>query len=66
MIKVNRSRDEGPDGRSCIFESQEFAGAYLSGENNGTQFRLELQGAGGFYQQFQTHAIVFGDHCDAH
>jgi hypothetical protein len=42
----------GRDGVSCIFQSQEFSGKYLSGANNGTQFKLKAKYAAGWYQQF--------------
>jgi hypothetical protein len=42
----------GRDGVSCIFQSQEFDGKYLSGANNETQFKLKTKYAPGWYQQF--------------
>lgn len=42
----------GRDGVSCIFQSQEFSGKYLSGANNETQFKLKAKYAAGWYQQF--------------
>lgn len=49
----------GPDGKSCVFESQKFSGKYLSGDNKGDQFQLRNKGATGTFQQFKTaHKVI--------
>ena len=41
---------QGP--ATTLFENNEFSGKYLSGANNGTQFRIKNRGASGWEQQF--------------
>ena len=48
----------GNDGASCLFESQKFSGLYLSGANNGTQFKIKSKGLTGWLQQFDTSSSV--------
>jgi hypothetical protein len=43
--------EQGPDGLSCLFDNQKFAGSYLTGSNSsGAQFTMSSGTAGGFKQ----------------
>jgi hypothetical protein len=43
----------GPDGQSCLFDNQKFAGSYLAGKGTGSQFEMVSGAVSGPLKQFK-------------